>query len=367
MTEYAQTEELETQTAQTSAADPAPTHDATPPEPVDLREQIVAAMNESRARDEKGRFAKAEETAGQDARAGEGKADAAQTQTAPAADAEKAPDAAQQAQTASKAQPPISWSAEAKAEFHKLPPRVQDAIAKRELEVHQGLTRQDEFRTLGRQIQDVAQPYAAMLQSEGANPVQAFNTLLNSAYILRYGSPDQKLELVNDLIQRYNVPLGVSQDSPQPAPQPQGEVQALHQRLTAIEAQRRAEEEAYQRQQAEGLRKIIDDFAATRPHYSAVSSHMAALLNSGLAADLQDAYDQACWAHPNIRSTLEAEKIAAAEESRRKDLERQAAAARHAGSSVTGAPRSAIAPGAQSERSLRDELRANFRTAQGRV
>ena len=91
---------------------------------------------------------------------------------------------------------------------------------------------------------------------------------------------------------------------------------------------------------------------------------MAALLKDGLAKDLQDAYDQAVYARPDIRSTLLEQQLAEKEAKRVADAKAKADAARKASGSVTGSP-GATAPSKSNvpERSLREELVANLAAA----
>jgi hypothetical protein len=91
---------------------------------------------------------------------------------------------------------------------------------------------------------------------------------------------------------------------------------------------------------------------------------MVALLTSGAAQTLEEAYDQAQWARPDIRAILEKERAdAAAAEQRKRD---KAQAARLKGGSVRGGPGSAPV-GQPGDRTLRQELEAGFAEARGRV
>lgn len=314
-----------------------------------LKEQMLAHLEEvkGRPRDEHGRFKPAEKPATE-----EKLSDKPPIQAKP-----QDPDKGGQSAPAA-AQPPTSWSAEAKAEFSKLPRQVQDAISKREAEVHKGFTALDEDRNLGKQMKDVITPYLPIIQAEGGNALTAVRTLLNSAYVLRQGSPEQKISLVKQLCSQYGIPLeGVTATSPNPQVPPQPQQQPG---LTREEIAQIAREE----QRNARLQTEVDTFAAdpANAHYQTVKQHMAALLMGGAAMTLKDAYEQACNAHPQVRSSLEAARTAKVEEQRQAALRQKATAARHAGGSVTGGPGASNPQpkNSQPDRSLRDEIAHNL-------
>jgi hypothetical protein len=313
----------------------------------ELQEQLKASQ--SRQRDDQGRFVKGE-----------------LSPTTPASIEQQTPAAAAPATTttppAQKHQPPTSWSAQAKAEFDRLPAPVQEAIAKREQEVHKGFTAQDEHRTLGKQVSEAVQPFTAVISAEGRDAVSAFKSFLNTAYLLRSGTAEAKLALVKNMCARYSIPLDglTAQLSAQPTtPLPQPQPQGLSREEVA--------ELVRQEQRQASLQTQVEAFAndPANRYFEQVRQHMSALLLQGLASDLKDAYEQACWANPNVRSSLEAERIKAETEQRETGLRQKSAAAKHASGSVRGSPGASTPTQARSaERSLRDEIAANLRAAQ---
>jgi hypothetical protein len=256
-----------------------------------------------------------------------------------------------------------------KEKFAALPEDVQAEITRRETEAHRRISSNDDERTFGRQFRDALAPYQAVLTAEGAQPIDAFKQFLNIAYIMRTGTAEQKLAALQQTAQIYNVPLGQLLQQ-QPASDPR--LEPLQQRLDRIERERQAEIQQRQAQESSIIHSEIDTFAASpgHDHFEAVKLRMGHLLESGLAKDLQDAYDQACWSDPAIRSTLAAAQAQSENEKRLADQKAKTDAARRAAGSVTGAPGGAkpLSNGASDpSRDLREELRANLRAAQGRV
>ncbi len=332
-------------------------------QPKSLREELATQFKiaAERSRDEQGRFAKAGSASGGD-RAAEAGADRA-VRANEAKPAVSTPNTEQPAAEAPKHTAPTSWAAEAKAEFDKLPAAVQAAIAKRETEVHQGFTKLDEDRGLGKQIKEAVTPYMAVIQAEGGNPVSAFKVFLNTAYQLRTAAPETKIALVRQLCQQYNIPVeGLTQPTPS-GQQPSPSVPQPH-------AQGMTQDQVAEIIRQERLQSEIAAFASdpANRHFSLVRPRMAELLTSGEATSLKDAYDKACDENPYVRSSLELERLRSEQDKRQTELASRAAAAKHAGGSVTGAPGASTPSGRTPQnRDLREELRAQFRAAQGAV
>jgi hypothetical protein len=260
--------------------------------------------------------------------------------------------------------PPNGWSAQAKAQWHALPADVQAAIQQREQDVAKFTSKTDDERAFGREMHRVVQPYLAQIQAEGGTPAGAVQSLLNTAYVLRNGTPQQKQQALKSVAAQFNIEFPGAADAPQVPP----EMQPLYQRIEQLEGSLQQRERDQQQATAAQIQSDIDTFAADpkHTHFQEVKAHMAALLKGGVAKDLQDAYDQACYARPDIRATLSAQQRAEEEQKRRAEEKARADAARAKAVSITGGPGNAAQP-APTDRSLRDELQANFRAASGAV
>lgn len=255
---------------------------------------------------------------------------------------------------------PKSWTPAAKAKFATLDPELQKYVLSREDDVHKTISRQDEERQFGKTLKDVIAPYMATITAEGGTPEKAVKDLLNTAYVLRTGTPQQKFQLIHQVARQYGVNLGTQ---PQPMNQELHSLQSQVQQLTS----KLQERETYQQQQEQAtVQSKIQEFSADpkNAHFEEVKAHMAALLSGGVAKDLQDAYDQAVWARPELRSTLLQSQQAEAEAQRKVEAKAKYDAARKAGSSVSGAPGKIADAKADANLSLRDQIRANLRAAQ---
>lgn len=263
-----------------------------------------------------------------------------------------------------KAKAPQSWSAAERAHWEKIPPEVQAVIARREEEAHRGITTLGQDAAYGKQLKEVIAPYLPIIRAEGGTEAGAVRDLLQTAYILRTGSAQQKAEVMRHVAGLYGVDLSVAA---QGAPQVNPELQSLRQELAQLKGYL-GNAEQQQHQQVQGqAQAIIDTFAADPKNefYEQVKPLMAHLLVAGQAKDMQEAYDMACHANPDVRSTILSRQQADAEAKRAAEAKAKADAKRKAGGSISGSPAGTVSTTitANQNLSLRDELRQAMRAA----
>jgi len=291
-------------------------------------------------------------------------ADLAATETAPSviAASVKAPD---------------GWKAEMKAVFHTLPPEVQAEINRRETEAHKAITRQDEERAFARKINEIAMPYIPTIKAEGGTVEKAVSELLQTAHVLRSGNDFQKAQNVAAVMQQFKVDPNVlfsilqggnvqTGNPLQPLPRPQASIQPT-QVAEIVQAELAKQ---HQIQEQRSLQSQIEAFASApgHEHFERVKVLMGSLLDSGEATDLEDAYQQAIYAKPDIRSSLIASQTQAETDKRNAEAKAKADAARRAGGSVSGGPGSAKAlNGSAAHIPIEETIRAAIRESQGRV
>lgn len=232
---------------------------------------------------------------------------------------------------------PKSFPAAHAKDFAALPRPLQELLAKREEDFHKELTKHDEERQFGRTVRDLANPYVPLIKAEGGDIAKAFGSYLNTAYILRTKSPQEKGQLLLKLASEFGADLrGASQAQGQAHPV----IHQLEQKIAQLEGRLTQDSELKKQQEESALKSQIDTFAAdpSHPHFEAVKAHMAALLRGNAAKDLQDAYDQAVYANPQTRSTLLQQQQTDAAEEKRLAQKAKAEAAKKAGSSIKGGP-----------------------------
>jgi len=260
---------------------------------------------------------------------------------------------------------PQSWTAEAKLEWANASPRLREEIVKRENDMHQALTRHDGDLRLGREIKEVVAPYMPIITAEGGTPAAAVRDLLNTAYVLRTGTPEQKKAIIFNTAKQFNIDIGVPTDQEYEDPT----IASLKQQIEELRQSANPQAiESRLREQIESD-KVKSEIAAfaSQPehvHFETVRPLMVAILNSGQAKDLKEAYDMACMANPQIRTSLEASKAAEQQAKRKQEI----AAKKQAAASVTGSPAvPSNAKAKNSNTSVEDDLRAAFDEIESRI
>jgi len=257
---------------------------------------------------------------------------------------------------------PVALSGAIKAKWNELPADVQAEWKKREDDIHRMMTAKEGELNLGRSIKEIAAPYEAIIRSEGGTVEGAFKDLLNTSYILRTGSPQQKAQAVMHAIQTFGVDLSlVGGQQANPLTAIQQEIQALRQQADPV----RIKSQLQQEMEHDRINGEIEAFAANpaNVHFNAVKSTMGSLIATGQAQGLQDAYEQAIWSHPSIRTELlNAQKTQEAEKKKA-----EMAAKKKASASVAGSPGMASPNANAPQKSLEDEIRENLRASSGKI
>lgn len=245
------------------------------------------------------------------------------------ADADAAADSEQEEETDTSQresiQPPSSWRANVREQFAALPAEVQEEVLRRESDFHRGI---EQYRTdadYGRNLKSVFAPYQQDFASLGVNETQAVSSLLQTERTLRLGTPEQKLAIFQSMASSYGVPVEalVSDD---------GDVRQtamlnaqLTSRLNQLEQQLHGFTTAQQSQVQAQVTDSITKFASDPANkwFSDVREDMGRLLEGGIAADLQDAYDKACNMRPDIRAAIAAQQQREADEKRQKEAQQR--------------------------------------------
>lgn len=304
--------------------EPAPDTSAPPEsEPVGDTEQQKTEAEKAAERDEKGRFKKKEE------------------------DQEAAPEGAPQERIA----PPNEWKGAAKVRWEKLPKDVQQAIV-------EDYSRYSSASQKFSGLDQVIEPRRAALSAQYGSVEGAIDQLFKlSDYASRH--PEE-------FIQWFAQQRGLNLQKPaQPGPDGQQTQNPFEQHLSSA-----LQEINVLKQEVAGLRQGIDrvqtepvvnqieSFASdpAHPYFQDVRLDMAALMQSGRAKTLQDAYDMSIWANPVIRQNMMDEQNQKTEEQRRLKAE----AARNAGP-LKGSPVNGAMPGDEPKSTLREEIASNMR------
>lgn len=278
--------------------------------------------------------------------------------------------------------PPKSWSKEASNHFASLPRELQEFISKRELEREgdytsktQQLAReraliQAEIGKLG-PVANLFRERMPDFHARGVDPAAWVNQALAIDQMARQ---DKRAALAH-LAQQWGVdPRELAQAQQQQTQQPQlppqyaRAIQAQQQKLQQLEQKLTAKEQAEQQARYSRAEQEVQAFAQDQeahPHYQAVEKLMTTFAaqmvkerpDTPMKEILQDAYDRATWATPEIRAQILESQGKEKEVREREEAAKRVAAAKKAGSPVNGAPNGKMSTSASS---LREELEANW-------
>lgn len=214
-----------------------------------------------------------------------------------------------------------------------LPEGVRDALKTREDETHRLATKVDRERQVGRNFDTMVERYKPLIEQEGGSPLAAVADLLETARVLRQGTPEQKSALINQVCTQFGINIEeayYARPDPQLA-QANIEIMRRDAQLRAYEAQTRAVDDVTVEQQ-------ISEFRETHEHFETVAPEMSRLIEAGIAIGLQDAYDRAIYSDETLRSNLIEQ---AAEKRLSEERAKQAAA-------VSKAKRASVSPSSAS-------------------
>lgn len=288
---------------------------------------------DDRARDEAGRFAKAEKVATDAAKPAEAAQDDAQgTQ----------PEQMAQDPSASLAVPPSSWTAAGKAKWSTLPPEIRAEVVKREGDMAKARTQLIGEAEFSQRVKQVIEPYRMLIESEGGTPETAIQSLLQTAALFRIGTAEQKAQAYAELGRQYGiVPQQQGAEQGQQAEPTQEfrdpRVDQLLGEMNRREQMRVEQEKQYRLHAADQwLNETDASGQPVRPYAGNVIEEITALApaiqkaNPGLSlSEVWDkAYKQAVWANPETQIL----QLQAHEAKRREDILRTTAEAKKAAS-----------------------------------
>ncbi len=244
---------------------------------------------------------------------------------------------------------PKALRAELAPAWDKVDPAMQAAFAKYVEDASKGIELHRTKAGAAEAILKEVQPFEAMIRAEGGTPERAVREILQTSYMLRAGTPQQKAMLVAKTMNSYGIaPEMVAQAlQGQIQGQPQGDPRydQLMQQVQSLSAQLNGQQERQ-------YTTIADTFGRGKPHWELMKPHVAGILSRSEVegADsmteieiLEAAYKRALEQYPVI-SQAEAEATRqAALKAERDKANAAAAASRAAAVQVTGAPGTAAA------------------------
>lgn len=313
--------------------------------------------NESNSRDEKGRFAKKEQVNEPDAADAGPVGEGEQAELGKTDDGDSPNEPEEQAAQET-VKPPQALAAHLKAKWSDIPPEIKNEFVRLEQASSKGVAKIQEEAKVGRSLMQEIDPYRGLIASAGGTPETAVRSLLQTAAILRTGTPAQKQNAVFSIIQEYGIQMG---EIPQTQHDPYAE------RIAQLERQLHEQQQSRHKQDESVLLNTVNSFldeadGKGNPKYPIDDSlipefeiEISAVRAKDPTANprtiLEQAYERMSWKVPEIRQTL-LERQNAEMEAKRKERAAQDVAKKQAAAvSIKGnAASSAVA----AEGSLRD-------------
>jgi hypothetical protein len=347
---------------QESTGDTAPSSEPVSDRAEELTSEIRRSIDTQRERGPDGKFVrtegKSDSGVAQGARAAKGVSTGGST---PAAGTGPAPTAGTGAapEHGIKPAPPLGFSVPSKQAWDTLPDAVKADIVKRETDIETGMRRYSGLANFaesaernGTTLQNAVSDYVAVEDELRKDPVSGVEFLFR-----KMGK--NPLDVLKGWLSRY-VPQQGSNGQQQPAAQ-------LDPAAIVAQATQAVRAEFQQRDMNSQMAAYGADIAKfsadpANRFFANVRQDMALLVQAGKASDLRQAYDAACWLHPEIRAIL-------LEEARGgQGGQRTAARAQNAAKAVSGAPSGNSHAGEAPRRkdlSLYEEISANVAAQKG--
>lgn len=218
--------------------------------------------------------------------------------------------------------------------FSKADPVLREAFQRRSDEWHQSMQQIRPLADFGQSLYAAIQPFEATIRASGRTHADAVAGLLTADHTLRYGTPAEKTNMMLTIARDYGVDLGQ-------AAQFAMQGQQAYVDPSIAEARRIAEQVRTERERIEQMnslreqQELSNEMTSFRSnpehkHFEKVRHVMADLIEAGKARSFKEAYEQAVWLEPSVRSELIAEQQKSVEAQRQADVARKTQAARRA-------------------------------------
>ena len=244
--------------------------------------------------------------------------------------------------------PPASWKKDYHEAWTTADPKLKEYAWKREEEMRAGVQPLLTKAQYADQMQQAIEPYMNNIRGLGIEAPQAVKALMEADNVLRHGSPQQKQAYFAQLAQQYGINMGEVQIQPTDP-----NFYAIQNELAQVRGEVLNWKQAQENAQNEALLSEINQFQSKAEYFEEARPTMIQLLNSGVAKDLDDAYQKAIRLDNDLFTKHQQASQGAADAAKREQSNRAAKAARAAAVSVkSSTPGAATSTKAQDRRSL---------------
>ena len=247
--------------------------------------------------------------------------------------------------------PPASWKKDYHDVWSTADDRMKEYAWQREEQMKAGVQPLMEKARIADQFNEVLNPYMETIRGLGMDAPKAVKALMEADHALRYSDAQQKQQLFMRLAQQYGVNLGDMSQLPQQMVDPN--ISALQQELNRVRGEVMSWKEEQEQVQNQSLLGEINNFAMRAEHFEEARPTMISLLQSGVAATLEEAYEKALRLDDNLYQQVQQSRQAQVETQQKVVANQAAKKARAAAVSVrSAAPGATTATKAQDRRSM---------------
>jgi hypothetical protein len=244
--------------------------------------------------------------------------------------------------------PPASWKKDYHEVWQTADPRLKEYAWQREEEMKAGVQPLLTKAQFADQMQQAIEPYMQNIRGLGIEAPQAVKALMEADNILRHGSAQQKQQYFATLAQQYGINMGEVQTQPVDP-----NFYAIQNELAQVRGEVLNWKQQQEAAQNQALLNEINEFQQKAEYFEDARPTMIQLLNSGVAKDLDDAYQKALRLDNELFTKQQQSLQAKADAEKREASNRAAKAARAAAVSVkSSTPGAATKTNAQDRRSL---------------
>lgn len=244
--------------------------------------------------------------------------------------------------------PPASWKKDYHEAWITADPKLKEYAWQREEEMKAGVQPLLSKAQFADQMQQALDPYMNNIRGLGIEAPQAVKALMEADNMLRNGTPQQKQAYFAQLAQQYGVNMGDVQTQPVDP-----NFYAIQNELAQVRGEVLNWKQQQENAQNEMLLNEISQFQQKAEYFEEARPTMIQLLNSGVAKDLDDAYQKAIRLDNDLFTKHQQALQGQADAAKREQSNRAAKAARAAAVSVkSSTPGAATSTKAQDRRSL---------------
>jgi len=229
--------------------------------------------------------------------------------------------------------PPSSWKSEYKEKWSTADPDFRKYVWQREDEMRAGVQPLLGKAEYAEKMQKAVEPYMTTIQGLGIDPASAVQALMQTDHNLRTLPQQQKVAYLAQLAAQYGINLGEA-DAALQGEAVNPTIYALQNELNNVRGEVVGWKQQQEAAQNQILEAEISAFAKKAEHFEEVRPTMIQLLNSGVASNLEDAYEKATRLNDTIFDRIAQGRQAQAEAAKREAADKAAKAAKAAAVSV---------------------------------